>query len=113
MATSAVFLGINGNAICVDRTTGDILWATDLKGTDFVNLVLDGDLLIATTKGEVWGLDPATGAIRWHNELKGQGRGLVTIATASGVGLSAPLAEKRRRDEQAAAAATGAAVASS
>ena len=106
MASSAIFLGVNGNVICVDRTTGEIVWAADLKGTDFVNLVLDGDLLIATTRGEAYGLDPVTGEIRWHNELKGQGRGLVTIASGAGVALSMPLAEKRRRDQQAASAAS-------
>lgn len=102
--TNVIFLGIKGEVTALDRATGAELWQTFLKGSDFVNLVLDGDNLYATTKGEIFCLDPATGALRWHNPLKGRGYGLVTIATASS-GQTVPMAEKRRRDQAAAGAA--------
>jgi outer membrane protein assembly factor BamB len=102
---NVIFIGIKGTVAALDRATGEGVWLTELKGSDFVNLVLDGDNLYATTKGEVFCLDPTTGAIRWHNPLKGLGWGLVTIATPSG-GQVTSMAEKRRRDQAAAAAAS-------
>ena len=104
---NVIFIGIKGAVAALDRTTGEAVWMTELKGSDFVNLVIDDDQLYATTKGEIFCLDPLTGALRWHNRLSGLGWGLVTIATASG-GQAVSMAEKRRRD-QAAAAAGGAA----
>ena len=83
--------------------------ALRLKGADFVNILVDGDLVTATTKGEAFGLDRATGQLLWHNKLPGLGMGLVTIATAAGSSLITPLREKRKRDEAAGAAAASAA----
>ena len=107
-----ILAGINGTVIALDRSTGMEMWRTELKGEDFVNVVVDDDSIYATNKGEIFCLDPPTGSVRWHNPLKGLGRGLVTIACAS---LSSDsqaviMAEKRRREAAAAAAATSAAV---
>ena len=71
--------------------------------SDFVNVVLENGMLCAATQGELFCLDPATGELRWHNKLKGRGRGLVTVAWAS-AGSGAVLREKQRRDEAATAA---------
>jgi outer membrane protein assembly factor BamB len=60
--------------------------------------------LIATTGGEVFCLDAATGKRIWHNELAGQGYGLAAIATPSGAASSATLAEKQCEQDAAAAA---------
>lgn len=84
MTSTTIFIGIRGDVIALDRATGQQLWKTSLKGTDFVNLPVDGDRVIAATKGEVFCLDAATGQVVWCNELPGEGRGSVTIATASG-----------------------------
>jgi outer membrane protein assembly factor BamB len=110
MASSTIFIGIHGDVLALDRATGQQIWRTELKGSDFVNVTLDGDRVIAATKGEVFCLDAATGQLLWHNELPGSGWGLVTIATASGSsGATPPLREKQRRDEAASTAATVAA----
>ena len=102
--TSMVFIGIAGTVVALDRSTGTEIWRCELKGSDFVNVATqDGDLY-ATTKGELFSLDPATGNIRWQNPLKGLGRGLITIATA-GSQQAVVMREKQQRDEQAAAAA--------
>ena len=105
MAQSAwIFIGIAGYAIALDRQTGSEVWRTELKG-DFVNVALqDGDLY-ATAKGELYCLDPSTGAIRWQNQLKGLGRGLVTIASSGGQ-QTVVMREKQQRDEAAAASAS-------
>jgi outer membrane protein assembly factor BamB len=100
--STAGFIGIDGTALALGRATGNEIWRTRLVG-DFVNVVVqDGDLY-ATTKGELFCPDPATGVIRWQNPLKGLGRGLVTIA-ASGGQQTVVMNEKRRRDAAAAAA---------
>ena len=102
-----VFVGIKGSVVALERATGEQVWATHLKGWDFVNVVLHDDAILATCQGEIFCLDPRTGNRRWHNPLKGFGTGLATIATESSP-TSPPaqiLAGKRRRDEQMAAAA--------
>lgn len=108
MALNAIYLGIKGAVIALNRSTGEEIWRTELKGSDFVNVILDGNQLYATTKGEIFCLDTATGEARWHNKLTGMGLGLISIATPSGSQvLSAQ--EKRQRDAAAAAAAAASA----
>jgi outer membrane protein assembly factor BamB len=101
--TSLIFIGIAGYVIALDRGTGREIWRTALKGGDFVNVALLDDALYATTKGELFCIDPATGILRWQNQLKGLGRGLVTIATPDGQ-QTVVMREKQQRDEAAAAA---------
>jgi outer membrane protein assembly factor BamB len=104
--SSAVFLGVHGEVIALDRTTGQELWSTKLGGSDFVNLLVDQDGIIATSKGQVFCLDVATGQLLWKNDLPGLGWGLITIATASGSTPIAPPSQKRRQDEAAAIVAS-------
>jgi outer membrane protein assembly factor BamB len=106
-----IFIGIKGSVIALHRGTGQQVWATHLKGSDFVNVVVQSEMLLASCYGEIFCLDPLTGDALWHNPLKGFGTGLATIATAPnwGDGHAPVLAEKRRRDEQ--TAASGAVVA--
>jgi len=49
-----VFAGINGCVIGLDESTGVQIWATRLKGGEFVNLMLSEEKLYATTKGEIF-----------------------------------------------------------
>ncbi len=116
MASSKViYLGIKGSVIALDSSSGAQIWATHLEGIDFVNVVLDGDNLYATTHGEIFCLDPLDGSSRWSNGLKGFGYGLCTIATEtiSPGNLINIIAEaKRQCDAAAAAAANSTSVAS-
>jgi outer membrane protein assembly factor BamB len=100
-----VFVGIGRSVVALNRATGEQVWATRIKGYDFVNVVLDGGSIFATCCGEIFCLDPFTGEVLWHNPLKGFGTGLATIATEQnpGGGNAPVLAEKRRCDEAAAA----------
>jgi len=109
-----IYLGVKGSVVAVNSTTGQLVWETSLKGADFVNVIIDGNNLFATTRGEIFCLDPQGGGIRWHNPLKGYGLGLVTIA-ADGVAPNTAViaAEKRRRDQEQASAATGSTAAAS
>lgn len=105
-----VFIGIKGSVIALDRATGERVWATHLKGSDFVNVVVQDGTVVASCYGEIFCLDPLTGDARWQNPLTGFGIGLATIAAGdgSGSGSSPALAAKRRRDQEAASSATAA-----
>ncbi len=100
-----VFIGIKGSVVALNRATGQQVWATQLKGTEFVNVVLQDGAVLASCCGEIFCLDALTGVRMWHNPLKGFGLGLATIATENnpGEGNAPVLAEKHRRDEEAAA----------
>src|SRR3974390_653564 len=103
-----IYLGVKGSVVAIDSATGQIVWSTTLNAADFVNVVLEGDNLFATTRGEIFCLDPKGGGIRWHNPLKGYGLGLITIA-GEGIPQNAVLgAEKTRRDQEQASAAAAA-----
>ena len=106
-----LFIGIKGSVVALNRATGEQVWATHLKGSDFVNVTVEGGQVIATCYGEVFCLDPLSGAGLWNNRLKGLGTGLATIASEDSVRstLTAVLAEKHRRDQEAAASAGAAA----
>jgi outer membrane protein assembly factor BamB len=105
-----VFIGIKGSVVALDRANGQQVWATHLKGSDFVNVVVQDGTVLASCYGEIFCLDPFTGNARWHNPLKGFGLGLATIAMEHNAGSdNAPaLVEKQRRDAAASAAAASA-----
>ena len=106
-----IFLGIKNSVVAVDERTGAEVWSAKLKGSDFVTVLWDGEALIAANSGEVFRLDPRSGAVMWHNPLKGLGRGIVSLASSRVPTQSSPydaLAAKKRRDEQEAAAAAAA-----
>ena len=86
------------------------MWATHLKGSDFVNVVIQDGAVLASCYGEIFCLDPLTGDALWHNPLKGFGLGLATIATEDnpGTGNAPVLVEKHRRDAAASAASAAA-----
>ena len=106
-AQDAVFIGVQGTVLALDSATGEEIWRTSLKGSDFVNVTLLDDRLYASTKGEMFALDPGTGTTLWRNKLKGLGLGFVTIAGSAQVPVAAAWRIKQR-----AAAAGGAAAAS-
>ena len=85
----------------MDHASGRLEWLAPLKGSDFVNVLVDGDRVFATTKGEIFCLEAATGRLLWHDDLPGEGWGLITIATHSGSSNLAPIREKQRQQEAA------------
>ena len=107
-----IFIGIKNQVVALDDRTGAEVWRAKLRSSDFVTVMWDGEALFAANSGEVWRVHPERGEVMWHNELKGMGRGLVSMAStrrataATNVDLAA---EKRRRDAAAAAGVTAAA----
>ncbi|HEY2398537.1 MAG TPA: choice-of-anchor D domain-containing protein [Solirubrobacteraceae bacterium] len=46
------------------------LWSTNVEGSVYAQpLLYNGTLLVATEKNKVYGLDPATGSVRWSSTL--------------------------------------------
>jgi outer membrane protein assembly factor BamB len=112
MKTSELlFVGIKGSVVALYRNSGQQAWATRLRGMDFVNVLLEDGVVLATCCGEIFCLDALNGKVLWHNPLKGFGRGLATMATECNPGGNAPvLAEKHRWDQASSAAASSAAM---
>jgi outer membrane protein assembly factor BamB len=107
-----IFIGVKRFVIALDERTGFEAWRTELHSGEYVTVLWDGESLFAANAGEVWRLDPKDGSVIWHNELKGDGRGMISLASSrrSSQASEMDLAEeKRRRDAQQAAAASAAA----
>jgi len=103
-----VFAGIKSSVVAIDDRTGAEVWRAKLRSSDYVTVLWDGEALFAANAGEMWRLDPEHGNVLWHNELKGMGRGIVSLASSRLAQTSADstvLAEKRRRESAAASAA--------
>ncbi|MCU0635964.1 MAG: PQQ-like beta-propeller repeat protein [Gemmatimonadaceae bacterium] len=76
-------IGIHSHVLAIDPRDGTEVWRTKLKASAYVTLHRAGDVLYAGAAGELFCLDAATGAIRWHNKLKGLGTGLVSFGGAA------------------------------
>jgi outer membrane protein assembly factor BamB len=83
-----LFIGVYNTVLALDTATGAEVWRAKLGGTSFVNVHWDGEELFASTKGEVWRLDPRNGNSIWHNKLKGLGFGAVLLASDRAPGAS-------------------------
>ena len=94
--TSALFVGLKGTVVAVDRKSGETLWTTRLKGSNFVTVAIEDGAVYAGTGGRLYRLDPSTGDVRWTNDLPGLGYGLICIA---GADSSALLGEYKRRQD--------------
>jgi len=60
--TDLVFIGIKGSVVALNRATGAPVWVRRLKGSDFVNVVLDGETILASCYGEIFCLGALSGA---------------------------------------------------
>ena len=95
-----LIIGTNGSVAAIDSTTGEIQWATELKtggilsstrGEDVSVILRDGEVF-AGCSGHLFCLSAETGAILWHNDLKGFGHNDVSLALE---GVSVQYLEKR------------------
>ena len=78
-----IFVGIKDSVVAVDARTGDEVWRAKLKSmSSFVTVLWDGEFLVASANGEVFGLDWRDGTITWHNKMKGLGLGFVSLASS-------------------------------
>ena len=103
--SDVVFAGFNSRVAALCRATGEIVWSWKApEGSDYVTLLLDGDLLVVSVNGYMYGLDPLTGQMLWMNKMSGFGFGVTSLAslngTAPGVGLAAAAEDASRRRRQ-------------
>jgi outer membrane protein assembly factor BamB len=91
MQSGLVYIGIKTSVVALDRKTGEVRWTVKLpvrfasgSVSGLANVYCDGDALFASLAGELFCLDPKTGAIVWHNPMKGLGTGFVSIASEGG-----------------------------
>ena len=111
MRANSVYVGIKGTVLALERNSGRILWQRNLAGSSFVNLVESGQQLFALSQGEAYCLDAETGAILWHNPLKGLGLGIGSIQVSGHPSAAAPAAAiHAAAEEQSAVASTPAAI---
>jgi outer membrane protein assembly factor BamB len=75
------YVGVKRYVLCLERRTGREIWRTELKNSILVNLVVNGDMILAHAGGVMFGLRAADGAILWRNEFTGLGYGYCLIAT--------------------------------
>ena len=104
-----VFVGIKNAVVALEEKTGYEVWRTAVRSAGFVYVAWDGASLYAASGGEVWRLNPETGDFIWHNELKGLGRGLLSIASTRAPGPQSNLAAVAAIQAAEAAAAASAA----
>lgn len=111
---SLIYVGIKGHVLAFDRKSGAEAWRTSLparhkSSISIVNVFSDAEGVFASCAGEIFSLDPRSGAILWHDRLKGLGTGVVIFASAAErssqtAGIAA--AEAARRAAGAVVAAT-------
>ncbi|MGB0217275.1 MAG: PQQ-binding-like beta-propeller repeat protein [Alteromonas oceani] len=77
-----LFLGIKGQLVCLDKASGDKLWATKLKSTSGVtNLLFEDDKVFAYSGGHLFCVAAKDGKVLWENKLDGLGYGPCIIAS--------------------------------
>jgi outer membrane protein assembly factor BamB len=95
-----VYLGVKGSVVAVETATGAERWRTHLKGSGFVTVLVDDEVIVAHAGGHLFGLDPESGDERWHNDLPGLGYGLAMLATRGSAGqdvLARSIQQQRSR----------------
>ena len=107
--TDIVFVGFNSRVVAMFRETGQVLWEwRSPKGrSQLVSVMLDGDILIASVQGYMYGLDPLTGGTYWENSLPGRGLGIPSLCSARANSGSAGAAAIIAQQHQSAAASAG------
>jgi outer membrane protein assembly factor BamB len=87
-----IFTGFNKRVAALHRQTGQIVWEwTSGNGSQYVSLLLDGDLLVVAVDGYMYGLDAKTGKRRWANEMKGYGTGVTSLVSQGGIASQASM----------------------
>lgn len=101
-----LFVGFNRRVAALDRRTGEILWSWKApKGTGYVSILPDGDLLFVSVHGYTYALDPTNGMEMWANPMSGFGVGVTCLATARSNTNHGMLAQSAAEAAQAAASA--------
>jgi outer membrane protein assembly factor BamB len=100
MKTDSIYLGTAGYLVKISKTTGEIQWRTEFKGScffssghAFVALLVEEPHVFVHTIGELFCIDCETGRIIWQNPLSGLGGNIGTLASSQGESTSAQVAQ--------------------
>jgi hypothetical protein len=75
--TDLIFTGFNRRVAALHRGTGQIVWQWKApKGSSYVSLLLENDLLVVSVDGYMYGLDPISGGELWFNPMGASAPGL-------------------------------------
>jgi outer membrane protein assembly factor BamB len=100
-----LFLGIKGQLVCLDKASGNKLWATKLKSTSGVtNLLFEDDKVFAYSGGHLFCVAAKDGKVLWENKLDGLGYGPCIIASEN---QNASLIADQLQAQQSSAATAG------
>lgn len=84
-----IFTGFNRRVAALTRDTGHIVWDWKApKGSSYVSLLLESNLLIVSVDGYMYGLDPLSGRELWYNPMDGFGTGVTSLVSAQGIACS-------------------------
>jgi outer membrane protein assembly factor BamB len=111
MKRELLYVGVHGKIVAYEKSTGKQVWATPLKSSGFVNLLLDGDKVFAHTTGELFAVDAETGKLLWRDGLTGYGYNTATLVTQSSITnaqavLAHHLIQQQQNDSSAASTST-------
>lgn len=97
-----IYTGFNRRVAALDKRTGQIVWEwTCPKRSSYVTILLDGELLVVSVGGYMYGLEARTGAHLWFNEMAGFGFGVASLASVNGsVQNLAAVAAQRAQEER-------------
>ncbi len=80
-----VFTGFNKRVAALDRQTGKVVWQWKAYHNGYVTLLLDGEMLLVSVNGYMYGLDALTGREIWQNEMEGFGYGVASLVSQNGM----------------------------
>jgi len=107
-----IFTGFNHRVAALNRNSGNLIWQWRApQGTQYTTLLLDGDVLIVSVDGYMYGLNPYSGDLLWSNPMSGFGTGVASLVSVNGTTANSSVSAAAARAAQlAAGAATSAAV---
>lgn len=81
-----LYVASHGRVICIQKRTGKELWRTKLLrwGGDITTILVESDVVYAAARGEIFALNPDSGAIHWRKPMKAGG-GVCILASDSQV----------------------------
>ena len=94
-STQRLIIGVGGHVVAVDPASGDELWRTRLKSSNYVTVKTAAGRVYAGAGGELFCLDQSSGEILWRNRLKGLGLGIVSFGGDSELVATAAAAAAR------------------
>lgn len=85
-SSDVLVVGTRGYLLAFEKSTGKPLWKYQFErsfwatGSGYVVTLVDGNNLFASCYGKIYCFDLLKGSLRWKDDLKGKGFGVVSFA---------------------------------